>query len=447
MSLAVLVAVEHHLEGRLVSTIEAAVGLSIARRCADSAELLSAAAAGLADVALVSAGFRGIERESLRALAGHGVRPAGLVVPGDEAAERRLRQLGVNILVSSDCQPAALADLLTAPTGPHGMPGDPTIAAEAAPAAADAAAPAWHATEPARTNDDVADPEELHESTRTARVTAVWGPTGAPGRSTLATTVATLLAGRGVSTLLIDLDTYGASIAQLLGLIDEAPGLAAAARAAEQGTLDVAGLARLAPMVTPGLRVLTGLPSAQRWPEVRTGTVEHITELSRRLVDHVVLDVGFSLEADEELTYDTRAPQRNAATLAALQASDGILAVGAADPIGLSRLVRGMSELAEQAVPVTAVVVNKVRASVAGAHPQRSISELLARFAGLTDLHFVPWAPQECDAALLAGRAVAELRPDGELALAVGALLPALHDDLPGARRGGRRARRITRRS
>ena len=44
----------------------------------------------------------------------------------------------------------------------------------------------------------------------------------------------------------MDADTYGGSVAQVLSLLDEAPGLAAAVRAADHGSLDLPGLARLA---------------------------------------------------------------------------------------------------------------------------------------------------------------------------------------------------------
>ena len=57
----------------------------------------------------------------------------------------------------------------------------------------------------------------------------VWGPTGAPGRTTLAIGLAAELAGSGLPTVLVDADTYGASVAQCLGLLDESSGLATAA--------------------------------------------------------------------------------------------------------------------------------------------------------------------------------------------------------------------------
>ena len=201
-------------------------------------------------------------------------------------------------------------------------------------------------------------------------VTTVWGPTGAPGRTTVAVTLAAQLAAAGVRTLLVDLDTWGASVAQVLGLVDEAPGVAAAARASEQGTLDVPGLARLAPEVVPGLRVLTGLPRADRWPELRAAAVEDVLRLARGVADHVVVDTGFAVEDDEELSYDTAAPRRNAATLTALEAADHLVVVGAADPVGLQRLVRAVQDVAVLPSPRPTIVVTKVRASVAGRRPR-----------------------------------------------------------------------------
>ena len=65
---------------------------------------------------------------------------------------------------------------------------------------------------------------------------AVWGPAGAPGRTTVATGLAAVLATRG-PTMLVDADPYGGSVAQVLGVLDEVSGLLAAARLAGSGTL------------------------------------------------------------------------------------------------------------------------------------------------------------------------------------------------------------------
>lgn len=423
---AVVTAVTHRDEAQFVRALESAPDLVLVRRCADLAELLSVGAAGLARVAVVSPDLRGLDRDALRHLAGHGVRVAGLVASHDEEGERRLRQLGVATIVRADDDPGALASVLTSLAGSTTTGG--------APVAGDVgAAPGRSIGEaPTDTPDD--------DAPRPAVVTVVWGPTGAPGRTTLATTLAAVLAGAGVRALLVDLDTWGASVAQVLGLVDEAPGVAAAARASEQGTLDVPALARLAPEVVPGLRVLTGLPRADRWPELRAAAVEDVLRLTRQVAEHVVVDAGFAIEDDEELSYDTAAPRRNAATLAALEAADHLVVVGSADPVGLQRLVRAVQEVAVVPSPPPTVVVNRVRASVAGPRPERAIREVLDRFAGLERVRFLPSVPDDCDAALLAGRALTEAAPHSPLVAGVADLAAELDPRVAPASTG--RARR-----
>ena len=254
------------------------------------------------------------------------------------------------------------------------------------------------------------------------RVVCVWGPTGAPGRTTVAVNLAAELAGSGVPTLLVDLDTYGASVAQALSMIDEAPGAAAAVRASEGGSLDLPTLARVAPEVLPGLRVLSGIPTPARWTELRAAAVEHVLDLSRDLAPLVVVDCGFSVEDDEELSYDTTAPRRNAATLTALDAADELLLVGAADPVGLQRMVRAVQAVGQVASPTPRPVVNRLRAGSVGPDPRRRVAESMARFAGLEDITFLPDDQAGVDAAVLAGQTLAEAAAGSPLRQAIAAL-------------------------
>lgn len=467
MSVGVITAVGHRLEADLVAGLEGAPAVTVVRRCADLAELLSAGAAGVAEVAVVSPDLRGLDRDALRHLAGHGVRVAALVAPQDEDGERRVRQLGVATLVRPGEDATRTAQILAAlGSGQTSWLGGAGFAAEGreAPGATgsdglDQAGLvqlgrgllgqdplAMRPLAPRPPGPDPGDPDPGQDGPhgiRPAPVTAVWGPTGAPGRTTVAITLAAQLAASGVNTLLVDLDTWGSSVAQALALVDEAPGVAAAGRASEQGTLDLPALARVSPVVAPGLRVLTGLPRPARWPEVRRAAVENILDVARLLVAHVVLDCGFAIEDDEELSYDTAAPRRNAATLAALERADSLLLVGAADPVGLQRLVRAVQDVAVLPSPTPVVVVNKVRSAVAGPHPERAVEEVLGRFAGITEPHLLPWAPQECDAALLAGRSLLEEAPDAAITRALGALAERVRPSP--ARTGARRARRVAR--
>ncbi|MCY7365284.1 MAG: chromosome partitioning protein, partial [Frankiaceae bacterium] len=250
----------------------------------------------------------------------------------------------------------------------------------------------------------------------------VWGPTGAPGRTTVAVRLRAALAVLGRTTMLVDADVYGGVVAQVLGLLDESPGLAAACRLANNGALDLPSLAGLARTVTPTLRVLSGIARADRWPELRPAALEVVLELCRSLAATTVVDCGFALEQDEELAYDTAAPRRNGATLTVLESADTVYAVGAADPVGLQRLVRGLAELRE-AVPGVqpVVVVNKLRSSAIPGDAEKEVRAALSRYAGAQDVLVVPADVDGLDRALAGGRTLAEAAPQSPARVALAA--------------------------
>jgi len=445
MSRSVVTAVSDRWESALVTTLERGTDAQIARRCPDLADLLAVAGSGLAQVALVSADLRGLDRTALAHLGTSLVTVVGVYPPGDEIAELHLRQLGVAHVIPADASGEVIQEVLDALESHQA--GQRHDATQGPSASGPGAAPGPHGQvspdQPGRASEP-GEPAADGQDAVPGSIIAVWGPAGAPGRTTVAVNLASELARLGQSTLLVDADTYGGCVAQVLSLLDEAPGLAAATRSADQGSLDLAMLARLAPEVCPGLRVLTGIPKAERWPELRAAPLEHVLTLARRLVRFTVVDCGFSLEDDEELSYDTLAPRRNAATLTCLSAADAVMAVGAGDPIGLQRLVRGLQELGTVASPTPTVVVNRVRASAVGSHPERRIGEALTRFAGIDDLRFVPDDPATLDDALLTGRLLAESAPDSGVRQSILALAREVCGEavpgIAGRRGGGRRS-------
>ena len=443
MSATVLTALAPDWEASMVEVVGRLPGITVGRRCVDVADLLAAAAAGLGDVALVSAELRDLDRDALTHLGNHGVRVVGASRDGDEAHERHLRQLGVIEHVHLATPREELVELLTS-----GEPGPGAATSwlagiglgEALPGEDTATAPIALLTEATQTPfaPDV-DPGELDAEPPRGRIIAVWGPTGAPGRSTVAVNLASEIAASGTPSLLIDLDTYGASVAQLLSVLDEAPGLASAARACELGTLDLAALAGLAVEVAPAFRVLTGIPTPSRWTEVRASAVEQILELARSVAPIIVLDCGFGIEDDEELSYDTLAPRRNATTLVALAEADDVLLVGSADPVGLQRMVRASQAVGQVPSPNPRPLVNRLRATSIGPDPRRRVEDALARFAGLEDIIFLPDDPTAADAALLSGRTLLECAPDSALRLAIGDLASLFTGRRPPRRHSVRR--------
>ena len=403
MTLPVLTAVTGPWEAPLVAGLErSAAQVRVVRRCVDLAELLSAAGAGLGRAAVVSADLPRLDRQAVARLAEQDVAVIALIGAGEVGEEHRMRQLGVHRVLPVDAPATDLAATVTAAVD--------DLARDDRHEAGDRAEPAGL--------------ESDQGGRPRGRLVAVWGPTGAPGRTTVAVTLGCELAALGQSTLLIDADTHGASIAPALGLLDESAGIAAAARAANQGMLDVHRLAELAPVVLDDVAVLTGLPRPQRWPELRPAGLQVVWDLVRELADWSVVDCGFPLEADDEPGFDGPAPTRSAATVSALRAADMVIAVGGGEPIGLQRLVRGLQDLAD-VLPrgvTPRVVVNRVRSQALGPSPQRRALDAMARYAGVPDVLLVPDDRDGCDVAMLAGRSLTEAAPSSPARLAIAAL-------------------------
>jgi MinD-like ATPase involved in chromosome partitioning or flagellar assembly len=263
----------------------------------------------------------------------------------------------------------------------------------------------------------------VHTPDRPGRVIAVWGPSGAPGRTTVAITVAAELAATGAEVLLVDADTTSAALAPALGLLDESPGFAAACRLAGNGTLTARELDRVAQRYVSragGFRVLTGIGRPSRWPELSAEKVEETLAQCRRAAEYTVVDIAAGLEQDEELQSDLAAPRRNAATIATLRAADEVIAVGAADPIGLARFLRGHVDLLETAATdQVTVVMNKVRASAIGLTPQTQIATTLHRFGGITSPLLIPYDRQALDAALLSASTLIDTAPRSPVRIAI----------------------------
>lgn len=361
----------------------------VLKRCVDVPDLLATAAAGQADVAVLAIDSPGLDRSAVDHLRGHGVRPVAVVSGGADcdAAALRASRIGIRALVG-DHELDALPDLVAVGEEPsdtvvRGAPDEPT------------AAPS---------------PGQL---------VAVWGPSGAPGRTTLAVGLAAELA-RDRRTILVDADPWGGSVAQQLGIVDEVSGLLAATRLVATGQLPerFGGVQR---SLDHRLSVVTGLPRADRWVEVRTGVVDHLLQVARSH-GHVVVDTGFSLEHDPAA--DGGRAGRNTMTLESLEAADEILVVGNADPVGLARLARGLVELREATGrDVVRVVVNRMRPTLGWA--EHDIGAMLGGLVRIAGLHFLPDDRATVDRALVAGRSLAEVG-DSAVGRAVAGVAAAL---------------------
>ena len=381
-------------------------GVVVARRCVDVPDLMASAATAGARVAVVAGELPHLDAEAVMHLLRYDVRTLGVADRTDVAD--RLGRLGVVEVV-----PPVAADVVAA-------------------------------VERVATHDVVADPDPVGRHAERAsgeghgRVLAVWGPAGAPGRTTVAVDLAAALASAGTTVVLVDADPYGGTVAQQLGVLDEIPGLLAVARMANLGTLDEDAFVRACRRVGERFDVLTGLPRADRRVEIRPDVLGRVLEVAAGLGD-VVVDCGFCLEdaelphARDRMTLDALAaadeilvvggggapgrphrappPRPHARALTpppAPPAAAEILAVGSAEPSGLTRLARGLVDLQALAVgaPVR-VVVNRMRASLGWS--EREIAGMVEGYTRPLSVHFLPDDRESVDRALVTGRTLTEL--------------------------------------
>ncbi len=422
MTTGVLLALTGPEEAELVSLLDApGTGLQVVRRCADVPEVVAAGLAGLGALAVVSAELPGLDRPVLRQLAAAGVRTV-LVAPAADVP--RCRALGATVVAEAESGPRGWAQLVDE-LARSGDVDEPPAARPAPAVAAADAAPA-------------------------GRLVVVWGPRGSPGRTTVAVNLAYELAAGG-EVLLIDADTEAPSITQVLGVLDETAGIAAAARLAGDGRLDGEALRSLTRRLEKGPRLLTGLTRADRWRELPAASLDVVWERSRELTAWTVVDVGAGIDDPVGGAAAGMAPRRHQAALSALAAADVVVVVGAAEPVGMHRLVMALQELTEAAVCAPHaqrhVVVNRVRGSAAGASPEEAVIESLARFAGVSDPLLVPDDRAALDRAVLRGAALAEVAAGSRARAGVQELAQRLAGGTsPGRsrrrnRRGARRAR------
>ena len=493
---------------------QAGSGLCVVRRCADLPELLSAGMAGLAGFALLDTGFDEIDRTVLDRLTRAGL-TGMLLVEAHE--EERWRSAGWPIL-RRDTEPgricAALQDLVrrggasgVASTGSGPAADSADWLSAATPASTEpstephtaAQETAWleelwrqspgspesgtAPSQPPRVSNDAGAEEDTGQNRlrgrepaaadtpepvlpvaaspagdeRGGRVVLVWGPHGAPGRSTVAASLAHGLAACG-GAILVDADVEAPSLVQLLGMPEDSSALAGAARLATHGRLDAESFRRILAPVGDGLFLLGGLGRSGRWRELPPASMTEVWVQCRRAAAWTVVDVAGG-PADDDVDDFTLEPGRGAVTADLVSHADVILVVGGADPVGVRRLLQLLDEMGASMNPAgrVEVVINRVRASAAGPSPQQALREALARFGGLEDIVLLPDDAATADACLLQGCSVLEQAPASALGKALSALVDRIDPRVAALRRaasprrsllwrskrrGGRRGRR-----
>lgn len=472
---------------------DAGSGLKVVRRCGDVAELLGAALAGLARLAVLDTGFDDLDRTVLDRLERCDV--AGVLLVNDDEERRwaaagwatmprrvdpvmlraRLQLIarrgggqgapalppaGPRTAAASDSASAASAAVSADPSGAR-MPDPPGGARPASAPDAGRPGAGWDADDrppasqpgrdgPARPRTSGTAGRPLPGSPpdagaeaarpREGRLAVVWGPHGAPGRTTVAASLAHGLARAGGS-VLVDADVEAPSLVQVLGLPEDSSSLATAARLASHSRLDTESLVGLLVPVGPDHSLLSGLGRSGRWRELPPSPMADVWAGCREVAAWTVIDIAGGPLEDEVDDY-TLEPGRDALAASLVRSADVVVIVGAADPVGVRRLLQLVAQFDETERPSgrIEVVVNRVRASAAGPSPERAVREALARFGGLEEVVLLPEDPV-ADQCLLAGCSVLDGAPGSALGRALAVLVDQI-DPAAGARRTASRRRR-----
>ena len=378
-AITVMTAISGDEESHVVQHLSEKPEYAITRRCADVEELLAAAGAGLARVAIVSVTHRAFERYTLQQLKANGVVVVALL--DQPYAPSTVEDLGVGYWV--------LASEIT-----HNL-----------------VARIGAALKEQTPNSQILENELEPVTEMGGKVIASWGTSGAPGRSMIALNLAHYLsevqcltelqkiglAGGLAKAMVVDLDTYDSNLAQACGMLSETAGLTLACAAANKGQLDLVSLAKITPSLGPGYRILSGLTNMARWVEVDEAAVAKLLQISRQLAAWSVFDCASYLEKDEFMEASGSGVQRNAATRALLREADVILLTINAEVSGLHRGLRSLETLRNEELTALAkvrLVINATRPGLDAKAASQAFAKLLAERNLDLQVHTLSYDPK-----------------------------------------------------
>lgn len=340
----VLAAPGLRFESQVIAAASSA-GFEIRRRCVDAADLLGACLGAPGLTAVITASLPRLSPEVTARLRASGSSIFGIAMSPEDSAALALLDLD-GVIESPESASELLSELAAQCLGDLRVKGVWEVSAAAA--------------------------SQARES-RCGRLIAVWGPSGAPGRTTTATLLAQVLSIRE-RTALIDADTAAPSVALTLGLADDISGLILACRHAEAGTLSARTLASSMCAVSERLHALTGLPHPHRWAELRPVALSRVFEQIKADFPYAVVDIGAFIGFD-----GTPAVFPSSAADVALTTADSLVVVCHANPLGVARFLSALPQLAECGVPMTGVLTG-------GAEREQTIALIdeFARRAGVT---------------------------------------------------------------
>lgn len=351
-------------------------------RCLEKAELLAAIRGAHVDLVVVVGAPLWFDAHAIFEIAERGARLVGIA--SDPLEADSLARLGVDV-----AQPgASIADLLRAADREF----EPAVAIE---------------------------PKPIPKG----KLVAVWGPKGAPGRTTVAVQLAAEIAAREPRTALVDADTYGGDIAQMLAIVEELPTIVWGAQMAAEGRLDAEKIASMLRRTSPsGPVLLPGIDRTELWNDISTFGWERLLDVFLGSFAFSIIDVGFGLEGGDGRDHD-----RDRLARQTIAEAHHVVGVCRADPVGMKTFLWSAERLkAIRPLDDVTIVANQVAPGDAD-----EVRYILKKHVGKRPLVCLPHRPGETRAAIDRGVVIREMKPASdlvsqirELAVALGASVP-----------------------
>lgn len=399
--MSVLLALRGNLETEVVTSLsQAKPPIPVARRCADLAEVLAAAQAGVGSIAIINDADMTFVHE---------LHSCGVQIVAVGAGENG-RERGIDAI----CSPFAsdvIACVQSLIRNPISVAGE----------------------------NKVARPENPRHQ---GRLVAIWGSAGSPGRSVVARDLAAEFAvrafegntrsqgrknlrgrsgsnkkrslrrfaprddGGGVvssrddeggvvssrddgkgrtarQTLLIDADTYSPSLAQLVSLNQESSALIAAARHINMGKISVGTVADLCVDIA-GFSFLAGLNVGSRWREVPSPVARELFMQAKKGWDVTIVDIASQAER-RDFSYDD---ERDGVACELLELADDVVIVGQAGVLGVRRLLGCLDEAEKRELSRVHIALTHVRRSRRTGDDRQEIGSILSA-KGYENVHWI----------------------------------------------------------
>ena len=272
------------------------------------------------DTLVVSHRWPGLTRAVVDELHDHGRTVLGVFNREEPTGRTMLREFGVDRVIESDAGPRLFLDVLE------------SLVREVIP------------------GERRREEKEQELETHRARIVTVRGPAGT-GATEVSMCLARVLASSGHA-VLVDADDVAPAVSPRLGLPVE-PNLVTMIEAHEHGKRESPVLESTIESLRMG--VVGGLPNPRSWKQVRPGEVMRFLQTAARSGGYVITDVSACLDETAESGL-----LRHGLARALVGGCDSLVAVGNADPVGVTRLLHWIADAVVLAVDVPLhIVINR----------------------------------------------------------------------------------------